>query len=391
MVIISMKNILYFIPSLDSSGGMERVLLEKVNYLTLTNNYNIIIVTTDMSEMSRSFFYCHPSIKIINLQLFYNKYFDLPFLKKYVAIQKLNKVYKQNVYKIVNEENIDICVTMGGKELEFIGKLGLDAKIIYECHFNKNFRSSFISAYVGNNLFWKIMGFLRDWQHSIQAKSMDKIVVLTQQSYNEWIKITKKVEIIPNPSPIKYDENKWPDPHSKRVIAIGKLSAQKGFDMLIESWVEVKHQCPGWTLDIFGKGELHALLQSKIEFYDLQDVVSLKGITRDVESELLSSAIYVLSSRFEGLPMVLIESLTCGLPVVAFDCETGPREIIVNNDCGILVEQNNIKKLSYSIIELIKNMDLRLIKSKFSKEKAKIYTIDSIMLKWDDLFDKLEL
>lgn len=382
-------NVMYFIPSISTSGGMERVLAEKVNYLAGVDGYKVFIVTTEMNNNEKPFFKFDSSINIINFQLNFNENFKNDFLKKIIKTKKLLKIYEDKLKQIVASNNIDICITMGGKELEFIGNLNLNCKTIYESHFNKNFRSSFLKAHNKNNLFWSLFGKFRDWQHAVQASKLDKIVVLTDENLKKWSNTDNRVVKIVNPSPLKNITDCRPELGSKRVIAIGKLDTQKGFDMLIETWSIVYQKHPDWRLDIFGVGDLKNLLNDLINKHNLSDVVKLAGVTIDVKRELLNSSFLVLSSRFEGLPMVLIEGISCGLPLVAFDCETGPREIITSNDCGLLIENGNIYALANGINQLIENPDLLTIMSENGINKSSTYQLDKVMKKWILLFEEL--
>ena len=121
----------------------------------------------------------------------------------------------------------------------------------------------------------------------------------------------------------------------------------------------------------------------------LDQVITLKGITRNVQQELLTSDFYVMSSRYEGLPMVLLESIANGLPIVSFDCPTGPAEIVENNDCGVLALNGNINDLSEKIIYMIESVDIRKEMSAVAIEKSKKYSIELIMGQWVDLFAEL--
>ena len=121
----------------------------------------------------------------------------------------------------------------------------------------------------------------------------------------------------------------------------------------------------------------------------LDQVITLKGITRNVQQELLASDFYVMSSRYEGLPMVLLESIANGLPIVSFDCPTGPAEIVENNDCGVLALNGNINDLSEKIIYMIESVDIRKEMSAVAIEKSKKYSIELIMGQWVDLFAEL--
>lgn len=384
-----MISILYFIPSLSRSGGMERVLCEKVNYMESTGKYNIFIVTTDMLLSEHSFFKLNNNVKLIKLELNYNKYFLMNFLHKVRKTQKLNKIYKEEIKKIVNKYSVDICITMGGKELEFLGSLNLPCKTVYESHFNKNFRSSFLVANGKNNLFWNIVGKIRDFQHDIQVQKINQIVVLTNENLKAWEGVSKKIQLIPNPSPLKKKNENSPNLDSKRIIAIGKLDVQKGYDMLLDAWYLIANKFPEWRLDIYGQGGLQKKLQEQIENLNLAPSTSLCGITKNVEKELYSSAFFVMTSRFEGLPMVLIESITCGVPLVSFDCETGPREIIQDNDCGILVESGNVKNFAVAIEKMILDVEFRAKCSNIAFNKSRKYELNYIMEQWEGLFKEL--
>lgn len=382
-------NVLYLIPSLSNSGGMERSLLNKVNFLTNTGLFNIKIVTTEMQDCGKSFFYIEESVEVINLKLNFNNFFNSNFFVKVLNTRKLLNRYERSLKEIIQKNSIDICISMGGKELEFLGKMDIPCKKIYECHFEKQFKSKFLELQGKTNLFWKLFGKIRDKQHFLLASYFHIVVVLSDGAFIDWEHLPNKVVKISNPSsiPLKAEINL--DISNKRVISIGNLTAVKGYDLLINAWVLIKPNFPDWNLDIFGAGELENELNALINSFSLGDVVRLVGVTRNVEYELENSAFYVMSSRSEGLPMVLIESITCGLPIVAFDCETGPREIINNNDCGILVENGNIERLVEAIENMILDKDLRLKMSKNALVKSKDYELNHIMEEWIHIFQEI--
>ncbi|NWK53048.1 glycosyltransferase family 4 protein [Acinetobacter sp. SwsAc5] len=382
-------NILYLIPSLSNSGGMERVLTDKVNYLIKLGNYSITILTTDMKATESPFYELDVNIKVINLEIFFDSIFNLPLLKKRKESKVLLEMYERKLSKYILDNQVDICISMGAKELEFFSKLDVPVVKIFESHFNPTVRSSFIAVHKGSSLFWRILGKYRDWQYLQQTKNLDQVVVLTKNAQIEWKKTHNNVCLINNPSPFVTISDKIDFTEYKRAIAIGRLEDQKGFDLLIESWRNVYSKYPNWKLDIFGEGSKKNLLQKKINENNLDQVITLKGTTRNVQQELLTSDFYVMSSRYEGLPMVLLESISNGLPIVSFDCPTGPAEIIENNDCGILVLNGNINDLSEKIISVIENVDLRKKMSTIAIEKSKKYSIELIMRQWEQLFTEM--
>ena len=214
------------------------------------------------------------------------------------------------------------------------------------------------------------------------------MIVLTDKSKSEWSSTNSNVTVIPNPSSIE-PTLEFPNYDSKQVITIGRLEYEKGYDLLIKSWLGVHDKHPEWILNIYGNGRLKDQLQSLINESGLNASVHLCGITDKVSTKLLESAFLVLSSRYEGLPMVMLESMACGVPMVAFDCETGPAELIDSDDCGLLVRNGDVVSLTSKINQMIEDPDSRMNMSKVAKRKSESYVIDKIMQKWDVLFKDL--
>lgn len=384
-----MSNILYLIPSLTNSGGMERVLTDKVNYLIKSGSYDITILTTDMESGEKPFYELDANIKVINLEIFFDTVFYLPLLKKIKKSKGLLEMYEKKLSNYILENKIDICISMGAKELEFFSKLDVPVIKFFESHFNPTVRSSFISDHKGNSLFWNLIGKYRDWQYKQQTKDLDQVIVLTKSAKAEWEKTHSNISLINNPTPFTIISDKNNDEQYNRALAIGRLEDQKGFDLLIECWIQVYAKYPNWKLDIFGEGSKKEMLQKMINENNLRHVISLKGITRNVQQELLTSDFYIMSSRYEGLPMVLLESIACGLPIVSFNCPTGPAELIENNDCGLLVLNGDIRDLSEKIIHMIENPGLRKEMSIVARDKVKKYSIGVIMSQWENLFAEM--
>ena len=163
----------------------------------------------------------------------------------------------------------------------------------------------------------------------------------------------------------------------------------KGYDYLIRAWELVNRRYPDWIIDIFGQGEWHEKLQKEIQDKNLSSVVHLRGITKDVATEFYNSSGYVMTSRYEGFPMVLIEAGMCGLPLVSFDCKTGPREIIVEGENGFLVPVGDVSLLADRICQLIEFRELRVSMGDNAMRFAQRFTLDKIMSKWIQLFENL--
>ena len=179
------------------------------------------------------------------------------------------------------------------------------------------------------------------------------------------------------------------DLDAKIVVAAGRLTSQKGFDMLIPAFAQVAAKHPDWELRIFGGGDKEAELAQLIEEHSVGENVKLMGYTRELPQEMGKGSIYVLSSRFEGFPMVLLEAISTGLAPVSFDCPTGPRDIIEHGKDGLLVPYKDVDALAASIIELIEDDTRRKAIGEAAYEKSKQYQTEAIAERWETVFEDI--
>ena len=216
-------------------------------------------------------------------------------------------------------------------------------------------------------------------------KRADTIVTLTEGDHKKWIK-AKRIQTIPNFSNMQIHQ--LCDCSKKRVISIGRLCKEKGFDRLLDIWKTVISKHPDWQLDIYGEGEMKEELEHIIESDNIANV-ALRGITNTIGKELSNSSICVSTSYYEGFSLVLLEAIKHGVPCVSFDCPYGPQTIIEDNKCGYLVEDGNISLFAERLCTLMEDHSLRQKFSIASIERSKLFNVDSIMLQWKKLFEKL--
>jgi glycosyltransferase involved in cell wall biosynthesis len=153
------------------------------------------------------------------------------------------------------------------------------------------------------------------------------------------------------------------------------------------SLITAKH--PNWTLDIYGEGPQRQMLEQEVKKLGLKDKVRLCGFTTNLPSVYEKSAIFVLSSIYEGLALVMIEAMSCGLPVVSYACPCGPRDIITEGKDGFLVPVNDEEQLADRICYLIEHEDIRRQMSLAAIEKSKQFSLDKIIARWQRLFNTL--
>ncbi len=205
----------------------------------------------------------------------------------------------------------------------------------------------------------------------------------------------KKSRIIPNPvivPPIAGERKLNRNAASsapKTLIAMGRLTEQKGFDILLRAFARVSPRHPEWNLVIWGEGEQRSPLEKLKNDLGLQDKVALPGVTHSAYAEMVKADLFVLSSRFEGFPMVLVESMVCGLPVISFDCPSGPKDIIQNEVDGLLIPSENLEKLAEAMDKL---MGDEVQREKFSQRAPEVkerFGLDKVMGMWESLLGEV--
>jgi GalNAc-alpha-(1->4)-GalNAc-alpha-(1->3)-diNAcBac-PP-undecaprenol alpha-1,4-N-acetyl-D-galactosaminyltransferase len=195
-------------------------------------------------------------------------------------------------------------------------------------------------------------------------------------------RIPGKYATLPSPAALKKCTADRPE-RARNILGAGRLVPQKGFDRLIEIAAQVLPGHPDWQLLIAGEGPERPKLEYLIESLDLQGRVRLLGAVSNIFSEMERSSVFALSSRHEAYPMVLCEALAAGCAVVAFDCPTGPKEILGAPPAGYLIPDGQLNAFSTALRCLIENSDLRLNFSAMAQRKAESLDTETIMPLWD--------
>lgn len=377
--------IAYIYTALATVGGADRVITEKANYFADKLGYDVYIITDSQGkEIPR--FPLSPKVHLVNLDIMFGQQYNHSFFIRGFYYFKLMKEYKRRLAEALNQIKPDFTVSVLGRDSDFINDLSDGSLKIGEAHVSRYFMRNF-HLLENRSLPYRIV--CKIWRKKLDkiVKRLDAFVVLTNDDANNWSHIRNSI-VIPNSIPFLDERNS--NCSNKSVISVGRLNEQKGFDMLIEAWYIVKQKHPDWSLHLYGDGELRDDLQKQINKSNLQCSIFLEKPVKDIQSKYLESAFYVMSSRFEGFGMVLIEAMACGLPCISFNCPNGPADIIDNEKNGFLVENGNIKELAKDICILIENEELRKNMGKFAKESIKKYSPDIIMQKWAELFESLK-
>ncbi|MEU6402449.1 glycosyltransferase [Streptomyces sp. NPDC046985] len=218
---------------------------------------------------------------------------------------------------------------------------------------------------------------------------VDRMLALTQEDADRWVgEGLNNVGFMPNPLPIVPDA---PSPRSeKTVVSIGRLSHEKGVDLLLDAWAEAAPQQPGWTLRVYGRGEAEQELRRRCTELGLDDSVDFAGQTADVPGALRGSSVFVQSSRGEGFPLVLLEAMACGVPCAVFDCAPGVREIVSHEEDGLLARPGNTSELARHLVRLMSDDRLRDEMGEQALRSVRRFEPEEITDRWEALFDFLE-
>lgn len=373
----------YCIPSLDHSGGMERVLTAKANYLADKLNYDVNIIITD-DKGTKPYFPLSDKINVIQLDVNIDNLWQYPSWKRLYLYHKKMKEYKRKLEICLNTLRPDITVSLLRREINFLNDIKDGSAKVGEIHFgrykyreaNFGFLPNIANKWITNR--WMA-------QLDKKVKQLDRFVVLTHEDATYWEGVTKLM-VIPNPITIKNE--KYSDCAAKRAIAIGRYTYQKGFDLLVSAWKDVYKKHPDWQLYIYGGGNKEAYIE-QVKKMGLESCVYCEGPITNVTEKYLESSIFILSSRFEGLPLVLMEAMTVGLAPAAFACPCGPKDIINDGENGLLCKNGDTTELASKICELIEDENLRKAIGQNAANSIKKYSLDSIMNLWDALFQEI--
>ncbi|MFE0156304.1 glycosyltransferase family 4 protein [Nonomuraea sp. NPDC059007] len=218
---------------------------------------------------------------------------------------------------------------------------------------------------------------------------LDAISVLTHRSRTEYRRTLPGIPVVRIPNAVHATDTTPSTQEHPVVVAAGRLVHQKGFDLLIPAFAEAAHQHPQWHLRIFGTGPKRVQLEAAIQQHGMAERIHLMGRTPVLEQELAAASIYALSSRFEGLPMVMIEAMSHALPVVAFDCPTGPADALSDGRNGLLIPPEDVGAFAFALDGLMAGRDRRLRMGAAAAATARDYAPDIVMPMWEDFFGEL--
>ena len=366
---IGTMRIVYVYPSLAVYGGIERILIDKMNYLAREYGQDVYMITSDQGKNPIPY-HLDERVHVIDLDIcFYTRY-QYGLMRRIWMYFQMTCQYKNKLRRALAEIQPDIllCTTVYGVEelLDVRGNLPL----VVESHVN--------FSHPGN------------WKHSIKKlydyywiRKADAVVTLTNDDAMDWRRISKYVHVIPNVVHLN-ESGVYSTCNNKRAIFVGRLVEQKGLPDLLTVWRLVHQRHPDWQLDVYGDGDI-LLPQDQLAGINIQ----LHSSVSNIFEKYTESSMLLLTSVYEPFGLVMPEAMSCGVPVVAFDCPYGPATIVTDGEDGFLVKNRDCQVFADRICQLIEDENLRQCMRKKAIHSSQRYTADKIMPQWLNLFKNL--
>lgn len=379
---ISDMKLVYIFSSFAAKGGTERIFCDKMNWLAEVAGYEIVFVTYEQGNHP----FAYPlsnKIRHVDLNTRFFTTGTMPLLKRIRFKFTMPRLFKHRLRKLLDEIQPDVVVSTTYALPLFREILSQPYRHVVEshvCYYQLLLQKKF------THISWLDRKIAR---HLLEMlKRCEKVVVLTHKDAACW-KGYDNIEVIHNVVTNYPEKITDVADRPKRIIAVGRLHAQKGFDLLIQSWQLIAARHPDWQLVVYGHGGDLQKLQQQLEKAGLTSSMTFAGTTDNIYKEYQNSAFYVMSSRYEGWGLVLVEAMSCGLPCVSFDCPYGPSDIIRDGEDGFLVENGNIQQLAEKMELLINNKELREWLGVRARLNAARFTSDNIMPQWTKLFETI--
>jgi len=370
---------LYITNSLAVKAGIERTLTDKANYLA-KSGHEVTIVTYQQGDHPLSF-NLHPSIRHYDICCKAFLLYQFSFLERIIETIKLKRKFRRKWINLVNRISPDIVVTTTNSA-EFMSEIlavQKDVPVIIESHI----------AFTAQAECTTILKRIR-WQYRLYLyRKCNLFIALTEGDAACWRKYIPRVCKVDNPV-TNFVENPFSEKREVgRIISVGRMNnTQKRFDRLIDAFSSIANKYPLWHVDIYGEGILQESLEKQIKDLGLIGRVIVHPSTSNIYAEYLQSELFVLSSDYEGFGLVIVEAMSCGVPVISTNCPFGPSEIIEEGKTGLLSKME-VNDLSQKIEWMITHPNERKEIGRRGHQAAKHYRLDVIMKEWINTYNKV--
>ena len=369
--------ILYVCDELAIYGGLERVIVDKVNWLAEDKGYEVCLLTVNQGTHPVCF-QLHSDVLFNDLDIQFYQQYHLSFWRRLIKSRQLHHLFRKRMASKIKEfaPNVIVCTRLDYlcDVLQVKGRIPL----VFESH-----ASRLATYFEGDGILRRL--HVRYLQSAVKKAQM--VVALTEGDAVEWRKLTTNVCVIPNVVHLN-ESDSCSECTAKSVIFVGRFSKQKDIGSLLRIWNSVYQRHPDWSLHIYGGyGDEQEALLTEIRQMNVNIIVHEP--TPDIVEKYKESSILLLTSRYEPFGLVLPEAMSCGLPVVAYDCPYGPADIITDGEDGFLVPKQDIAAFTEKVSLLMDHQELRVKMGMAGIESSQRYAASRIMPLWKNLFKHL--
>ena len=365
--------IVFVLRSLVHGGGVERTLTDKANYL-YEQGHEVVFLPYEIG--------CHPlafPLKSTHIDLGCPMFrvYSVPFYLRLFMFLKMSRIFKKRFNSFVDEFSPDVIVvtTYSDDVIKDVMSVRKKSKIVVESH------SAFTHDMQGGTLLKRIKKFF----HLKSLKECHLLIALTKGDAACWRRYISNVVTVQNPVPFYCEDISKLERLPGRILAVGRYHPQKRFDRLISAFAMIASHHPQWYIDIFGEGPEETNLRRQIEAENLEDRIFLHASTKDIFSEYKKSQMFVLSSDYEGLPLVLLEAMACGVAPISTKCPFGPDEVIEDGVTGLLANLD-VHDLAQKMYWLIDHEQERLEMGFNAYKSAARYKKEVVMKEWESAY-----
>lgn len=359
--------IVFLYSSLAVVGGIERIMVDKMNYLVRYAGYDVYMITSDQGQHSIPY-NLDERIHFMDMAIRFHTQYRYSIVRRQWIRWRMNCEYDTKLRKALSEIQPDIVVCTTAQRIRRLLRVKGMVPLVVESHTNCSHPDSS----------WHL---LRNRMNNYWIGKAEAVVTLTESDAKDWRRVSKRVHVIPNMVHLN-ESGKYSECVSKRAIFVGRLVEQKGLPDLLKVWELVYQRHPDWQLDIYGEGNM---FNDQCSLFNIH----IHAPVSNIFEKYVESSMLLLTSVFEPFGLVMPEAMSCGLPVVAFDCPHGPATIITDGEDGFLIKNRDCQVFADRVCLLIEDLELRQRMGRNAALSSQRFSADIIMPQWKVLFSSL--
>lgn len=357
--------IVYLYSSLAVVGGIERILVDKMNYLAREYGEEVYIITSDQG-MHKVPYQLDERVHFMDLNIRFHTRYRFGVVRRLLMNWRMNREYDTQLRKVLAEIQPDIIACTTAQHVRRLLRVKGEVPLVVESHMNCSHPDSR----------WHLM---QNRINNYWVGKAEAVVTLTEGDVEDWRRVSKRVHVIPNMVHLN-ELGRYSECTNKRAIFVGRLAEQKGLPDLLTVWRLVHERYPDWLLDIYGAGKMDSIPEMNLYVHDP---------VSNIFEKYTESSMLLLTSVYEPFGLVMPEAMSCGIPVVAFDCPHGPATIISDGEDGFLVKNRDCQVFADRVCQLIEDQELRQRMGRKAVQSSLRFAADRIMPQWKVLFSSL--